>query len=253
MSRADGDDRRGQRVTICDECAARHTAERWNLRCRVGNEAHFRVATGRNGRDGARFGYGAAIGARPAAYPRVTSDDAHPPTMPVPSRVHRPPTGVTCSDEEENNVRRARSLKLIAGLAAAGLALAACSSGTSSSTSSSAATSAAASSAASSAAASAKPSAGGSSGAAVSAAADDRRSGVGQARPGLRHRRPRRPVVQRPGRRGLDKAKAAGVTVDGELTAAQGEPDSAKADRLNQLIDSGATDIIAVGFAYAAR
>jgi basic membrane protein A len=49
----------------------------------------------------------------------------------------------------------------------------------------------------------------------------------------------------------LDKAKAAGVTVVGELTAAQGEPDSAKTDRLNQLVDSGATDIIAVGFAYA--
>ncbi len=51
----------------------------------------------------------------------------------------------------------------------------------------------------------------------------------------------------------LDEAKAAGVTVVGELTAGAGEPDSAKVDRLNQLIDSGATDIIAVGFAYAGR
>ena len=49
----------------------------------------------------------------------------------------------------------------------------------------------------------------------------------------------------------LDEAKAAGVTVVGELTAGAGEPDSAKVDRLNQLVDSGATDIIAVGFAYA--
>ncbi len=49
----------------------------------------------------------------------------------------------------------------------------------------------------------------------------------------------------------LDKAKAAGVTIVGELTAAKDEPDSAKTDRLNQLIDGGATDIIAVGFAYA--
>jgi len=49
----------------------------------------------------------------------------------------------------------------------------------------------------------------------------------------------------------LDEAKAAGVTVVGELTAGQGEPDSAKVDRLNQLIDSGATDVLAVGFAYA--
>ena len=49
----------------------------------------------------------------------------------------------------------------------------------------------------------------------------------------------------------LDKAAAAGVTVVGELTAGAGEPDSAKVDRLNQLIDSGATDIMAIGFAYA--
>ena len=49
----------------------------------------------------------------------------------------------------------------------------------------------------------------------------------------------------------LDQAKAAGVDVVGELTAGAGEPDSAKVDRLNQLVDSGATDIIAVGFAYA--
>jgi len=49
----------------------------------------------------------------------------------------------------------------------------------------------------------------------------------------------------------LDRAKEAGVTITGELTAGQGEPESAKTDRLNQLIDSGATDIIGVGFAYA--
>jgi basic membrane protein A len=160
---------------------------------------------------------------------------------------------VTCSEEEENNVRRARSLKLIAGLAAAGLALAACSSGTSSSTSSSAAaTSAAATSAAGSAASSAKPSAAGSAGAATSAAAQ-MTGDPGSIKLGLAYD---------VGGRGdqsfndlaaasLDKAKAAGVTITGELTAAQGEPDSAKTDRLNQLIDDGATDIIAVGFAYA--
>jgi basic membrane protein A len=50
---------------------------------------------------------------------------------------------------------------------------------------------------------------------------------------------------------GLDKAKAAGAGVAGELEATNGEPDSAKVDRLNQLIDDGATDIVAVGFAYA--
>src|SRR6478609_7007923 len=33
-------------VTICDECAATRSPERWNLRCRVDNKAHFRAATG---------------------------------------------------------------------------------------------------------------------------------------------------------------------------------------------------------------
>ncbi len=51
--------------------------------------------------------------------------------------------------------------------------------------------------------------------------------------------------------RGLDAAKAAGVKVAGELEATAGEPDSAKVDRLNQLVDDGATAIVAVGFAYA--
>ena len=49
----------------------------------------------------------------------------------------------------------------------------------------------------------------------------------------------------------LDEAKAAGVTDRRRAHRRAGEPDSAKVDRLNQLIDSGATDIIAVGFAYA--
>jgi basic membrane protein A len=51
--------------------------------------------------------------------------------------------------------------------------------------------------------------------------------------------------------RGLDKATGQGVPKAGELTAQANEPDSAKVDRLNQLIKDGATDIIAVGFAYA--
>ncbi len=51
--------------------------------------------------------------------------------------------------------------------------------------------------------------------------------------------------------RGFDKAKADGVAVAGELTAQANEPDSAKVDRLNQLVKDGATDIVAVGFAYA--
>jgi basic membrane protein A len=144
---------------------------------------------------------------------------------------------------KENNVRR--SLKLIAGVAAAGLALAACSSGTSSSSSStSAATSAAASSAASSAA--------GSSGAAASGAAemtgDPASVSLGLAYDiGGRGDQSFNDLAAK----SLDEAKAAGVTIAGELTAGQGEAPAAKVDRLNQLVDSGATDIIAVGFAYA--
>ena len=51
--------------------------------------------------------------------------------------------------------------------------------------------------------------------------------------------------------RGLDKAESEGMTVINKLTAQNGEPDSAKIDRLNQLIKDGANAIVAVGFAYA--
>jgi basic membrane protein A len=51
--------------------------------------------------------------------------------------------------------------------------------------------------------------------------------------------------------RGLDKATGEGMKLVGELTAANGEPDSAKVDRLNQLVKDGANTIVAVGFAYA--
>lgn len=51
--------------------------------------------------------------------------------------------------------------------------------------------------------------------------------------------------------KGLDKAKKElGVEID-EVEASQGENDAAREDRLNQLVDSGCTDIIAVGFIYA--
>jgi basic membrane protein A len=51
--------------------------------------------------------------------------------------------------------------------------------------------------------------------------------------------------------RGLVKATGEGMKLVGELTAANGEPDSAKVDRLNQLVKDGANTIVAVGFAYA--
>jgi basic membrane protein A len=51
---------------------------------------------------------------------------------------------------------------------------------------------------------------------------------------------------------GVAAAKAAGIDLVAELFATQGEPDSAKADRLQQLVDQGANTVVAVGFDYAA-
>jgi basic membrane protein A len=50
---------------------------------------------------------------------------------------------------------------------------------------------------------------------------------------------------------GLDKAKAELGAITKEAAATQGEADSAKQERLQQLIDAGYTNIVAVGFAYA--
>jgi len=51
--------------------------------------------------------------------------------------------------------------------------------------------------------------------------------------------------------KGLDQAKA-DLKVDAkEATAVNGEPESAREERLLQLIDAGYTNVIAVGFAYA--
>ena len=161
-------------------------------------------------------------------------------------------------------MRRARYVKLIAGLAAGALALTACSSGSSSSSSSTASAAVSASAAlptsgvapGSSDAGSASAGASGSEAAGSSAAVSAPASMTGDpasVKLGLAYD---------VGGRGdqsfndlaaasLDKAKAAGVTIVGESTAAKGEAASAKTDRLNQLIDNGATDIIAVGFVYA--
>ena len=145
-------------------------------------------------------------------------------------------------------MRRASVLKLIAGLAAAGLVLTACSSGSSSSGTTTSAAGSAASSAAASGKASGSAAASGGAAAAASMTGDPGAVKLGLAYDiGGRGDQSFNDLAAS----SLDKAKAAGVTVVGELTAAQGEPDSAKTDRLNQLVDSGATDIIAVGFAYA--
>jgi len=138
-------------------------------------------------------------------------------------------------------------VKLIAGIAVAGLALAACSSGSSSTTSSSAASSAAATSAKASSAASGAAS-GGAEASRPAFTGDPSAVKLGLAYDiGGRGDQSFNDLAAK----SLDEAKANGVTVVGELTAGSGEPDSAKVDRLNQLVDSGATDIIAVGFAYA--
>ena len=50
---------------------------------------------------------------------------------------------------------------------------------------------------------------------------------------------------------GLDKAKTDFGVEGKEATATSGEPESAREERLSQLIDAGYTNIVAVGFAYA--
>jgi basic membrane protein A len=50
---------------------------------------------------------------------------------------------------------------------------------------------------------------------------------------------------------GLDKAKKELGVVTKEATAVTGEPESVREERLQQLIDAGYTNVVAVGFAYA--
>ncbi len=50
---------------------------------------------------------------------------------------------------------------------------------------------------------------------------------------------------------GMDKAKAEFGFQTQEATAVNGENDAAREERLNQLVDAGFTNIVAVGFAYA--
>jgi len=51
--------------------------------------------------------------------------------------------------------------------------------------------------------------------------------------------------------KGLDKAKADLKADTKEATAVNGEPESAREERLQQLIDAGYVNVVAVGFAYA--
>ena len=52
--------------------------------------------------------------------------------------------------------------------------------------------------------------------------------------------------------RGVQAAEKQGVKLVSELAAVVGEPDSAKVNRLNQLVQAGANTIVAVGYDYGA-
>lgn len=161
---------------------------------------------------------------------------------------------------KETNVRRARSLRLLVGVAVAGMVLAACGStsnggesqsDTSSETSSSQSEAETPSSEAETPSSEAETP---TSEAETSTDSGPQMTGdMSAVKIGLAYDLGGRgdQSFNDSAARGLDKAVAEGVTKIGELTAANGEPDSAKVDRLNQLVKDGANTIVAVGFAYA--
>src|SRR6478609_3307826 len=131
--------RRPRVVTVSNQTAlGRHSfAEKLRSDNRsTGDPPTFRTAV-------EQFNHGAMSPLALSPYPRVASDDAHSARS---AAIRYGDGGRNQSGKGESIVRRASVLKLIAGLAAAGLALTACSSGSSSSgTTTSAAGSAAAS------------------------------------------------------------------------------------------------------------
>lgn len=151
---------------------------------------------------------------------------------------------------EEINVRRARSLKLLVGVAVTGMVLAACgSSSTGSGTTGSSETSStqeAPTGTSESSAPAEETSAGESTSDEGSSAGSDVKIGLAYDLGGRGDQ-----SFNDSAARGLDKATGEGMELVGELTAQNGEPDSAKVDRLNQLIKDGANTIVAVGFVYA--
>ncbi|MTD14249.1 BMP family ABC transporter substrate-binding protein [Nakamurella sp. YIM 132087] len=162
---------------------------------------------------------------------------------------------------------RSRSVRLMAGVAAAALVLSACgSSSDSGTTTSTAATTAASSAASSSAGTSEAPSS-----SEATSASSDGSAGSSSGTPSASGS-PYAPITGDPASvkvgmaydgpkgdqsftdsasAGVEEAKKQGVEVVAELFATTGEPDSAKVDRLSQLVDQGATMVIAVGFDYA--
>ncbi|MEO7125161.1 MAG: BMP family ABC transporter substrate-binding protein [Nakamurella sp.] len=154
-------------------------------------------------------------------------------------------------------MRRARSLGLLVGVVCAGMVLASCASSATGGTTQSSDASSQPSSSQSEASSSDAPSSAASSSAASSsdaAPSSDAGSGsTGTVKLGLAYDLGGRgdQSFNDSAARGLDKATGEGMKLIGELTAANGEPDSAKVDRLNQLVKDGANTIVAVGFAYA--
>lgn len=154
-------------------------------------------------------------------------------------------------------MRRARSLRLLVGVAVAGMVLASCGSASSGSDTTSSSSSPSQSSSSSSEQSSATAGSSGSESSATdsasSAAAPEMTGDKAAVKIGLAYDLGGRgdQSFNDSAARGLDKAVGEGLTKVGELTAANGEPDSAKVDRLNQLVKDGANTIVAVGFAYA--
>ena len=181
-------------------------------------------------------------------------------------------------------MRRARSLRLIAGVAVAALALAACGSDSDTPAATSPATSAAASSAAvtetTDAAPTTEESMESSAGSEEPASSEAMTSESASSEAGSSEAMTSETAASS-GMEDLDgkdvtigfaydiggrgdfsfndlAAKALDEAIDGygiksiELDSTQGEPESAKEERLRSLIDQGATAVVAVGFAYAA-
>ena len=128
--------------------------------------------------------------------------------------------------EEENTLRQL--MKVAVAVSASSLALAACGSSTSSETSAAATGSASA------------------SGSASAPATSDVKVGMAYDVGGRGDQ-----SFNDAAAAGLDKAKAEFGVVTQEATAVNGENESAREERLNQLVDAGFTNIVAVGFAYA--
>lgn len=150
-------------------------------------------------------------------------------------------------------MRRARSLRVVVGVAIVGMALAACASNNSADSNTSNSQTSESQSQESPSSESEAPTSESSGSESSESESSETPAAEGKAKIGLAYDLGGRgdQSFNDSAARGLDKATGEGMTLVGELTAANGEPDSAKVDRLNQLVKDGANTIVAVGFAYA--